>query len=162
MHDYNGPVRQTWQSLWDRRLGNISSDDMASEKSHQMIWLTPRSPRTQYSVDLTHRLLEEMSAEARTHGSSFATFLVNRQNVEVDIAKDEEAVFVLNGNYYRVSDRQKQATIADITRGFTSYFLPEPSGESRVGPADAHLNEHAVDETMRHLAQAVKIHVRSS
>jgi hypothetical protein len=152
---YTGPVKQTWQVMWDRKQGNISRDNMASEKSHQTIYLTPRSPRTQYSIDLTHRLLEEMSREATAHDGRFMTFRVDPPNAEVDIGKDEEAVFVLNGRYYRVSNRQKSATIADINRGFDSYELSVPTYEWRVSPSDGHLNEHAVDEVMQQLANVV-------
>ena len=155
LSNYTGPVKQTWQTMWDRKMGNISRDNMANEKSHQTIYLTPRSPRTQYSVDLTHRLLEEMSGEVTAHDGRFMIFSVEVPNSEVDIGKDEEAVFVLNGRYYRVSDRQKSETIADVNTGFDSYALPSPANEWRVSPSDGHLNEHAVDEVMQQLANVV-------
>jgi hypothetical protein len=152
MRQYSGPVKQTLQSLWEQKLGNISTDDMASEKSHQTIYLTPRSPRTQYGIDLTHRLLEEMAHEVNAHGGSFLTFWIYGRNAEVDLGDGEEAVFVLNGNYYRLSERQRSATLADINAGLPSYALPLPPGEWRYSPTDGHLNEHGVDEVMRHLA----------
>ena len=156
IHDYVGPVKTTWQSLKDQKLGNVTWDDMATEKSHQTIYLTPRSPRTDYSVDLTHRLLEEMSKETRAHGGSFMTFWVNTPDSEVDIGENEEAVFVLDGRYYRVSDRQRRATIAETNVGLESYMLRAPTGAWRVSPTDGHLNEHAVDEVMNELAETVK------
>ena len=155
IHDYVGPVKTTWQSLKEQKLGNISWDDMATEKSHQTIYLTPRSPRTDYSVDLTHRLLEEMSKETQAHGGSFMTFWVNTPDSEVDIGENEEAVFVLDGRYYRVSDRQRRATIAETNAGLESYMLRAPTGDWRASPTDGHLNEHAVDEVMNELAETV-------
>jgi len=155
IHDYVGPVKTTWQSLKDQKLGNVTWDDMATEKSHQTIYLTPRSPRTDYSVDLTHRLLEEMSKETRAHGGSFMTFWVNTPDSEVDIGENEEAVFVLDGRYYRVSDRQRRATIAETNAGLESYMLRAPTGDWRASPTDGHLNEHAVDEVMNELAETV-------
>ena len=156
IHDYVGPVKTTWQSLKDQKLGNVTWDDMATEKSHQTIYLTPRSPRTDYSVDLTHRLLEEMSKETRAHGGSFMTFWVNTPDSEVDIGENEEAVFVLDGRYYRVSDRQRRATIAETNAGLESYMLRAPTRDWRASPTDGHLNEHAVDEVMNELAETVK------
>ena len=155
MREYRGPVKMTWQSFWDHGIGNIRGDNMDTEKSHQAIHLTPRSPRTQYGIDLTHRLLEEMSREATAHGGSFVTFWVNGRNPEVDVEDTEEAVFVLNGKYYRVSGRQKFATMDDVNAGLEHYVQQAPKEEPRFSPTDGHLNEHAVDEVMHDLAEII-------
>ena len=83
------------------------------------------------------------------------TFWVNTPDSEVDIGENEEAVFVLDGRYYRVSDRQRRATIAETNVGLESYMLRAPTGAWRVSPTDGHLNEHAVDEVMNELAETV-------
>ena len=153
LSDYTGPVNDTWDTMLKQGAGSIPLDNMATEKSHEAIYLTPRSPRSQYGIDLTRRLLGEMSRLAGAHGSGFLTFWVDAPNLEVP---DPEAVYSLNGRYYRVSNRQRLANMGDVNDGFESLILPLRTRHWRISPTDLHLNDHAVDDVMRDLAAALK------
>jgi hypothetical protein len=153
LRGYRGPVNHTWETMAREQTGSIPLDNMATEKSHEAIFLTPRSPRSQYGIDLTHTLLAEMATVARTHGSGFVTFWVDIPTMETP---EPEAVYALDGLLYRVSNRQRLANMADVNRGFDNIILPLRSRDWRVSPIDLHLNDHAVDDVMRDLAMALK------
>lgn len=164
LREYTGPVDRTWQTLWDQHIGTIRTDNLATEKSHVAVLLTPRSARSQYGIDLTHRLLERLSQVAHAHHSDVLTFWVDTPDLPdafwhagaAPEAERDEAVYVLNGRYYRASHRQKLANMADVNRGLDNVIERIRIPRWRTSPTDGHFNQHAVDDLMRHLAATVE------
>ena len=152
MEAYRGPVNRTWQERFDENLGTIPTDNFATEKSHMAIFLEPRSPRTGYSATLMHLLLQQMASAVQSRGGRFMTYWVDVPSVDLP---EPEAVYSLNGRYYRASRRQALRTLAEANAGFATHVSPLPMAQWRVSPVDGHLNEHAVDMVMQDLAAAV-------
>jgi hypothetical protein len=142
----------------------VRGEDLASEKSHFSLSLTPRSPRMQYGIDLMRALLAEIRRAAAAHGSRLLLFThvppLDFENVYV-IPPGVEKVRVLDGRYYRVSRAQHDQNIEDINRGFDFRAVPITVHGWRVSPMNAHLSEIADDQVMRDLAAEVARVIRA-
>jgi hypothetical protein len=152
LREYQGPVLKDWQERWDANISNCRGDNLGNEKAHWAISLAPRSSRMQYGIDLTHALLNEISSAAALKGAKFGIFIpvyVDPPPVAGEVAHS------LNGKFYMTSSDQFDANIRDVTRGFETRQIPVQLKEHEVGPEDDHLNEHAVDQVMEGLADAL-------
>jgi hypothetical protein len=133
-------------------------EDLKNEKSHLAIMLTPRSPRMQYGLDLTRALLHEITNLVSAHGGKFSMFRTSDPSEEIN---SQEEVYVLNGKYYRSSQIQFEQNLQYKNQGFDHYVIPITIEKWRVGPNDGHLNEHAVDQVMKDLANQVGIYIQN-
>ncbi len=153
---YEGPVDTTWQQHWDRNYGMIQLERLDRDKHHWSMYLTPPSPRIQYGLDLTRRLLHEIESLSRSHGAAFVLFRVIFPSPPGAVrAIHDERVYVLNGKYYRASGQQFRDNVAYLQKGFKGFEVAVETEKWRVGPEDAHLNEHATDEVMAKVAAKV-------
>jgi hypothetical protein len=150
MTEFAGPANTDWQHRWNINLGMMRLENLANEKSHLAVSLTPRSSRTQYGLDLTRALLSEIRALVEANSGRFCIF---RAGSMPRPSADTSTVRVLNGKFYRTSTAQRYANEAYVNAGFRTLVVPITVKDHRVGPADAHLNEHAMDQVMRDLAQ---------
>jgi hypothetical protein len=157
MSAYSGPVQTDWQQFWDTNFGDMRNENLSIEKSNFAMLLTPRSRRTQYGLDLTHKLLEEIRKLAAAQGSQFLVF-ESLSSDDRSFAGQE--VHVLNGKYYQTSGRQFRDNVAYIVEGLNYHLIPVTLEPHRVGPEDSHLNEHAVDELMRSLSEIIKGNIK--
>jgi len=151
MLEYDGPVNVSWQELWDNNHYGIRHQHLDSEKSLLAFALTPRSRRMQYGLDLTRKLYQEIEKLVSSHGGELIIFRYGKEPVEMA----EDAVYLLNGKYYRTSRLQALENANYLNDGFKHYTIPVTIEEWRVGPEDGHLNEHATDQVMRDLAQQI-------
>jgi hypothetical protein len=149
MADYQETANNDWQERWDKNIADMRAENLKNEKSGLAIYLTPRSKRMQYGIDLTHKLLKEIEQLASSHGARFTIF--ERTVPESQSAPDQ--VHHLNGFYYKTSSRQFRENVNDIVAGFNYYLIPVTLEQHRVGPEDGHLNEHATDQVMKDLAE---------
>src|SRR5262249_45824094 len=106
MHTYDGLVSHEWQQSFD--LGLIP-DNLSTEKGTFPLFLTPRSPRMQYGLDLTRRLFHETERLVSSNNGKFVIFLTEESHSET--TSPSETVQVLNGKYYRTSHDQYQKNI---------------------------------------------------
>lgn len=153
MTQTNEPAKNDWQQRWNDNVWSMRSENFETEKSHYAIYLTPRSERTQYGLDLTRKLLQEIQGSIQSRGGQFVMFNL--------IPPDEftslfEGVHALNGKYYRTSMAQYHSNLDYIFNGFRSYTLPIGIEQWKVGPQNPHLNEHANDQLMKDLATQIK------
>lgn len=51
---------------------------------------------------------------------------------------------------------QYRDNLSYINRQFPFYLVPVGLGQYKVGPDDAHLNQHAVDQVMKDLAAQIE------
>ncbi len=152
MTNYAGPVSTDWQKMWDENLGGCRFDNFENEKNHFAIFMTPRSQRMEYGLELTRALLTEISRLVRAHGGQFGLFM---PVCPMDKQPAGEVVHRLNGKYFRTSQEQYDANVAFLAQGFQTFLTPVRVKEYEVGPEDEHLNEHAVDQVMNELARTL-------
>ncbi|MDM7991992.1 MAG: hypothetical protein QUS11_01630 [Candidatus Fermentibacter sp.] len=147
---WQGPARQEWQERWNTDLGLMRFENLATEKSHLAVYLTPRSPRMQYSVDLTRLLLDRIDSLSRSSGASAVFFAA--EGPPDPTGDVEEATYVLNGLYYHVARSQYERNVHDSNSDVSFLELPIRIEDWKMGPLNSHLNEHATDLMMEDLA----------
>jgi hypothetical protein len=150
---YHGRVNQQWQQYWDANFGSMRDENFENERNHRAIFLTPRSDRMQYGLELTRRLLHEIQSLVSSHNGRFSIF---RPDLPWNDTNANEEVYILNGKYYLASAKQFEANMEYLNHEFESYVLPVTVEDWKVGPENRHLNEHATDELMKALANTVK------
>jgi hypothetical protein len=151
---FDGPVKDDWQAWWDTNGRGMRDENLATEKTHLAMFLTPRSPRMQYGLDLTRALMREMGALASSHGARFTAFAVS--NPETEEERHDEGVHLLNGKLYRTSLAQYRENLGYWNEGFDFRVIPVTLHPSKVGPENPHLNEHATDQVMGDLAKELE------
>jgi len=156
LDQYTGTVRSEWQERWETNLGRMRDENLATEKSHLAVMLTPRSPRMQYGLDLTRALLQRIRELVTANGAAFIVI----QADDHTIAADKDGVYVLNGKYYRVSQRQYTSNWDYVNAGFDARVIPVTVPDWRVGPEDGHLNMPATDQVMSDLAEWLRPKIR--
>jgi hypothetical protein len=156
MTEYKGPVNREWQERWDTNRGGMRSENLNNEKSNLAIKLMPRSPRMQYGLDLTRALLREITNLVYAHSGKFSVF---RTSLPLEGTNLQEEVYVLNGKYYMTSQTQFVQNLSYKNKGFDYHVIPVTIEKWRVGPSDAHLGEHAVDQVMKDLANQIAIRI---
>jgi hypothetical protein len=155
---YDGPTSDEWQKRMDMLPGYLRYENFDTDKNDRVLYLTPRSQRMQYGLDLTRKLIEEMQRLAASRGAQFAIFMAGSQRdvTKVGTAGSDEVVQALNGKYYKTSEAQYNENLDYITRGYANYFIPVLVEPAVVGPEDVHLNEHANDQVMKDLAAQIQ------
>ena len=154
MPNYAGDACYDWQESWDNNAG-FRDENLATEKSHLAISLTPISPRTQYGLDLTKALLAEIKSLVNNNKGHFVIFNTRVPDEKQQICSAEEVVHLLNGKHYKTSRKQFRDNIEYINANFVSFTVPVTIAKWRVGPQDSHLNEPATDQVMNDLAAQI-------
>jgi hypothetical protein len=159
--NYEGIAADDWQKRMDVLPNYLHYENFDSDKNDRALKLTPRSPRVQYGLDLTHCLLKEIEHLAAAHGTRFTIFTTT-QNTQLKTESEDpdEAVHLLNGKYYRTSEAQYTENLNYVNKGFDSYAIPVTVEPAIVGPEDSHLNEHATDQVIKDLAAKIDNLVR--
>jgi len=153
--EFAAPASDLWQRMWD--AGAFKDENLATEKSQYAIFLTPRSRRMQYGLDLTRELSSEIQNLTVSHGGRFVVFDV------APPSEDEpgETVYLLNGRYYKTSLQQFSDNMDYVKRGLESLQITLTVKDWNVNPGDGHLSDKAVDEAMEMLAEALVPHIAS-
>ena len=153
-----GAASTDWQERMQLLPAYLRYEHFDNDKNDRIAYLTPRSPRIQYGLDLTRRLMQEMERLVASHGGRFAVFRTGA----APGAKDEpggepdEVSHLLNGKCYKTSRSQYESNMSYLTEGFRSYTVAVTVVPPEVGPEDAHLNEHATEQVMKDLAAALR------
>jgi hypothetical protein len=155
---FDGVVNTEWQARWDTNRGLMRSENLLTEKSHMAVMLTPRSPRTQYGLDLTRALLNRIRDLAASNHSKLVIFQVDDHYFK----SNDEQMYVLNGKYFRVAKQQFDENWHYVHQGFDATIIPVTVDDWRVRPDDAHYNERATDQIMGDLARFLKDRIPSS
>lgn len=64
-----------------------TDEDLAHGRSHFSVFLQPESARDRYAIDLTHRLLGEVSRSAKAHGARFVIYHAYRHDLDAAVAE---------------------------------------------------------------------------
>jgi hypothetical protein len=140
-----------WQQAYDQNARSFRDENLANEKSHLAIFLTPRSPRTTYGLDLMHALIVEMQRESTSHGARFVAFATDNPRSEEHT--HGEGLHRLNGKLYRTSRAQYADNLAYFNRGFDFLSVPVTLEDWKASPTDPHLNQQAAAQVMKDLAE---------
>jgi len=156
LNEYRGHAEDDWQRKLDSDPESLQWENFSTDKHNKMLYLTPRSPRSQYGLDLTRKLLQEVEKIVTSHGGRFATFWVMPNDVMLNQKTEPaEVVHVLNGKYFKTSDAQFNENMDYLLRGLNTFVVPLTVALWRVGPEDEHLNEHATAQIIKDLAAEV-------
>ena len=153
LSEFNGPVKHDWQQMWNQspesRFANLGE-----ERTPLAMYLTPRSRRMLYGLDLTSKLLKEVGSLVSSHGGAFVTFATTTDSLQG--ARVEESIFegvhLLNGKHYQTSHDQYRENLRYLNEGLNFYLIPITIEQYKVGPDNRHLNEHATDQVIRDLS----------
>ena len=72
---WTGPVVLKWQDAWDVEFAWMRYENFANEKSNFAIGLTPPSPRMNYAIELTNKLLHRIKGQVENHHGRFVSFM---------------------------------------------------------------------------------------
>jgi formylglycine-generating enzyme required for sulfatase activity len=129
----------------------MRDEELDTEKSHLAVLLTPPSKRMQYALNLTRALMMRIETLVTAHQGRLVVL-----QTPTDDGGDGEAVYVLNGKYYRTSCGQSRAHWTYVNQGFDTETVPVTVGDWRVGVEDAHLNKKATEQVMSELANRLR------
>ncbi len=146
-------VKDDWQRWWEGNAKGMRDENLDNEKSHLAMFLTPRSERMQYGLDLTRRLLQEIELSIRSHGGQFTIFAT--KTPPTNESGHDDGIHTLRGKCYRTSEAQYYDNIDYVNKGFNFSSIPVTVERWAVGPDNPHLNEHATDQVMKDLAGRV-------
>jgi len=154
---YEGKACNDWQTKWDNHDELMRDENLATEKSHFAISLTPASPRTLYGRELTRLLLHEFEGLVTKNKGKFVIFDVKLPNDADNVCPEDEVVHLLNGKYYKTSLKQYSDNWQYIRAGFSSLTIPLTIAQWQVDQRDKHhLNEQATDQVMNDLAMQLQ------
>ena len=146
---YAGPVvRRTYPYGMS---GAFNEGVLRNDRSGLSLYLTPRSPRITYALDLMRQILAEMERSVSQQQGRLVLFTAGPID-EMSVIVQGHEVLEVAGKYYEISSEQGLANVEYITRGFSYAHSSVTHPSWAVGPDDGHLNEHAVDEAMATLA----------
>lgn len=146
---YEGPV--TKRTYPYGASVTLTKDALDHDQSFMNLFLTPRSARITYALDLMRALLTEMKRIVSQQGGRFMLHTAGPHD-DLAIVLQGQEVLEVKGKYYAISSEQARANLEYVTSGFEYYHSPVTLEAWAVGPEDGHLNEHAVDEAMASLA----------
>jgi hypothetical protein len=158
LDQFDGAVNMEWQARWDTNRGLMRGENLRTEKSHMAVMLVPRSPRTQYGLDLTRALLQRIEQLAVSNHSKLVIFQADDHYFK----SNAEQIYALNGKYFRVGKQQLDENWRYVHQGFEAVTIPVTVDDWRVGPDDAHYNERATDQIMGDLGQFLKDRIPST
>lgn len=149
---YDGPItRRTYPYGMSGAYGEVN---LRIDRSGLTPYLTPRSPRITYALDLMRVLISEIKRTVSHQGGQVALFTAGPMAEGAEIVQGHEVIEVA-GKYYEISSEQFLSNLAYITSGFNYDHIPITLADWAVGPDDGHLNEHAGDEAMASLAEKI-------
>ena len=153
MTEPDGPVKDDWQQRWDSNAKHMRNENLATEKTHYSIFLTPGSERMKYGLDLTHRLLQEIEHLIQSRGGRLVVFA---NDLPPEERSRREGLHVLQGKYYKTSMDQYYRNLDYVLRDLTFYSIPITIENWKVSADNSHLNEQANDQLMKDLAKRIE------
>ena len=128
-----------------------ADENFSNGKTHYSVWLTERTPRFQYGMDLTRALLEQIRTECEAHGAGFGIFSVD--GMSVTQAPDTVFYVQKDERLYALSKKAYYGNIAYIMRGFPYRNLALAGDWTSVSRQDLrHFNHTAQQEIADSLA----------
>lgn len=136
----------------------LAMENLANEKTHFSVDLYPRSPRMQYGLDLTRKLLGLISDLAARNQSQL--FILNavipeHQTAIENKAEDEIVVHKRDDLYYQTRLSQTLANMAYADESIPVVSVPIKLEDWKVSDTDSHLNCRAIDQVMGGLAEEI-------
>jgi hypothetical protein len=155
--EFHGPYLTDWDPA-DPANGNpaMVMENLATEKTHFSLHLSPRSKRMDYGLALTRKLVSAIEELVQSHNGQFFIFQPTppSKTAAADDGKSSEPVAHKVGNlYYLSSDAQTYENYKYLIDGFKLLAVPLTLEKWKVSETDSHLNCAANDQVMRGLAE---------
>ncbi|MGO9241796.1 MAG: hypothetical protein ACLQBJ_13400 [Bryobacteraceae bacterium] len=139
-----------------------TDEGIETEDSHWSLWLTPSSPRRDYSIALARALLHEMVRLCEAHGARFVILEVDRYSPasyavmqNFPLWRKGARLVEKNGKYYRADSRQYFEGLGRVAAGFELATIPVTIPNHTVSADDPHLNIAGNSQVLRDLAQTL-------
>ena len=111
-----------------------------------------------YGLDLTRKLFNEMKYLAELNHGKFVIFYTQEPKEKGECLQ-EEVVHLLNGQYYKTSNKQYIDNLTYLIGGYISFPIPITISNFRVSPKDSHLNERANNLVMSDLSESLRPYI---
>jgi hypothetical protein len=97
-------------------------EELLREKSHFTIFQGTRTKRMEYGIQLTRRLLEEISHLCEQNGATFSIFYIDSQFIR-DVENEAYAKDPQSNRYYQLERDSYARTVLDILEDFDARFI---------------------------------------
>jgi len=128
--------------------GPASGEPIEIEKSHFAIFLTPRSERMHYGIQLTRFLLDSIRQTCHVKSADFAIFTA--LNNEVEAISDSSFSEEKNGYVYTFSKRMFFDNITAIMQGFDFHLFKLTTDWKQISRQDNHHFNHEAQNEIAH------------
>ena len=144
----------------ERAFTLLTQEDVKHGRSHFSVFLAPGSARDRYAVDVTHRLLEEVSRTAKTHGAGFLMYHAYRNDLD-GAFREIKCVKTADGERFAFdgSDWLRYLKASPLAGQLVSTRI-EVDHALSSGPNDWHFNEEGNRKAMDALANLIAARVR--
>ncbi len=157
MDTYSGKFFSDWDWKKNKKNPYLRYDNLYNEKSNSAIYLYPRSPRMQYGLDLTKKLLYEIDKLCRANNSDF--FIFYDASFHADQIVNEglytNKVQKVNNRFYIESPRQYKENQKYVNEGFRVFEISMNIKNCTLSDKDMHLNCEADTQLMRSLGDSL-------
>jgi hypothetical protein len=155
--DYHGPYQMDWDPAGPNKEINplLKDENLETEKSHQAVFLTPRSERMLYGLQLTRKILELIDSLCRQNKSKLALFYVLDDEEQEKLRRQDPVVQKRGDRFYKSSLSQFNANREFVNHGFVTIPALVTVPDRRVSKSDGHLNPAANDQVVGILADGI-------
>jgi hypothetical protein len=155
--DYSGPYEMDWDPAGpDKDINLLLKDEnFETEKSHHAVFLTPKSERMVYGLQLTRKIIEMINSLCQQNGARFALFYPVVKETEEKMSRLDPVIKKVGNRFYKSSLSQFKANREFVNGGFESIPALVTTKDWRVSETDGHLNHPANDQVMKILADRI-------
>jgi hypothetical protein len=135
-------------------------ENLENGKNSFSLWIRKRSPRLNYGICLTNRLLHRIYNLCKSMDTQFMIFWVEPKQGFNEFPsrkfKDPFEYFEVKNKNYCFSNKSKNKYMTEITKGLPSVSFKIEMKEWWRDETDSHLNGKANEEIMKKLARKIK------
>jgi hypothetical protein len=154
---HDGEYRLDWDPAGPNAGVNLAlpEENLATEKSHMAIYLTPASDRMRYGLELTRALLHSMQSLCREKGSQFSIFYPVVPSPFTNTLPTDVMVQKVGRFFYRASHAQSEANRSLVNYGFDTIPARMTVPNWRISPSKGHFKPEANNQVMQILAENI-------
>jgi hypothetical protein len=137
----------------------VTDEDLGHGRSHFAVFLKPESARDRYAIEITHRLLGEVSRSAKAHGARFLIYHAYRHDLDAAFA-EIRCVQTADGQRFGFdgSDWLRHLKLPPLAGQLVTARISADHALN-AGPNDWHFNEEGNRKAMAALADLLAAHI---
>lgn len=128
------------------------NEDLQKEKSHLALMRADASPRLDYGIRLTRRLIGRIRDLAESHAARFAVFQEDRFAIEAREMPEGDFFLTSQGYYFPANLRYGRERRDRTDRGFLFFEIPINVPEPLLSPTNRHLTDAANRDVLDQVA----------